>query len=171
MKKLWRKIVDALERVRERIGRALGEPSGKPEDQPTSAVDAVPFGKLKWNRGGEDFSNASWDERVRITSAKIAGSGTPTFVYEGNGLGVWPARSENINAIFAIFFDADKDGFYERGGKADWARSNAAPRPLQHVHFGYSNWDGYPKSGTPWAVVLTDASGKRRSNVVAGVWP
>ena len=66
---------------------------------------------------------------------------------------------------------ADDGGEDERGGKFDWVRSNAAPRPMQHVNHGYNNWDGYPARGTAWAYVITDASGKRRSNVAKGVWP
>lgn len=140
-------------------------------EAPAPSDDAVPFGNLRWNRGGENFSGAVRDTRVTLTTAVIHAGGTPTMAYAGTGLTVWPTRSENINAITSIFFDEDGDGVYERGGKFDWGRSNAAPRPMQHLNHGYSNWDGYPARGTPWAFVMTDQSGRQRSNVRKGVWP
>jgi len=127
--------------------------------------------KLSWSRGGVNHSGAVRDERVTITSARVAGA---TFYYTGTGLETWPLRSfnpdGNINAVFCIFFDGDGDGAYERGGKIDWARSNARERPLGPHLAGYSNWDGAPKRGTPWAALLTDEKGKYRSNIVTGEW-
>jgi len=163
-----------------RLWRLIGKDKQPPAQPPTppapgqppySNDDAVPFSNLRWNRGGENFSGAVRDDRVLLTSASIRAGNPPILTYSGIGLTVWPARTDNINGIASIFFDADGDGFHERGGKFDWVRSNAAPRPMQHINHGYSNWDGYPTRGTPWAYVITDASGKRRSNVVKGVWP
>lgn len=145
----------------------------KPEiekpDQPSQPQDddAVPFGNLRWNRGGENFAGAQRDSRVTIRNVNVTGT---TLTYTGVGLTVWPIQTDNITHIWAIFFDDNRDGIYERGGKFDWGRSTAAPRPLHHVNHGYSNWDGYPKSGTPWAAVITDKTGRHRSNVVKGVW-
>lgn len=136
-------------------------------DQPQND-DAVPFGNLRWNRGGANFAGAQRDSRVTIRNVNVRGT---TLTYTGVGLTVWPIQTDNITHIWAIFFDDNRDGIYERGGKFDWGRSTAAPRPLHHVNNGYSNWDGYPKSGTPWAAVITDKTGRHRSNVAKGVWP
>ena len=139
-------------------------------DQPQND-DAVPFGNLRWNRGGENFSKAVRDPACVITGVKIRGGGTPVLSYGGEGFQKWPVKDENVTHIWAIFFDDNRDGIYERGGKFDWGRSTAAPRPLHHVNHGYSNWDGYPAKGTPWAAVITDKTGRHRSNVAKGVWP
>jgi hypothetical protein len=139
-----------------------------PSPQPQPTDDAVPFDNLRWNRGGANFAGAVRDSRVAIRNVAVRGT---TLTYSGTGLTVWPVQSENITHIWAIFFDADKDGVFERGGKFDWGRNNAAARPLHHLAHGYSNWDGYPASGTPWAAVITDKTGRHRSNVAAGVWP
>jgi hypothetical protein len=147
------------------------------KDEPGESDDAVAFSALRWNRGGEDFSRAVRDDSVTITGAAIHAGGTPTLHYSAEGLTVWPKRDagDNIRHVWALFFDESGDGVYERGGKFDWGRSNAAPRPLQHIGGSagqrYQNWDGYPRPGTPWAGVITDKTGQRRSNVVRGVWP
>jgi hypothetical protein len=137
---------------------------------PAASDDAVPMASLTWNRGGINHSRAQRDPRVIVTSARISGT---TLTYAGTGLTVWPVGSqgENINGVLSIFYDHNKDGTYERGGKVDWTRSDAAHRPLHHVDHGYSNWDGYPPSGTPWAAVITDEAGKQRSNIFGGIWP
>jgi hypothetical protein len=146
-----------------------GEPvPDTPAPQPQPTDDAVPFANLKWNRGGANFSGAVRDSRVAIANVNVRGT---TLYYTGTGLTVWPIQTDNITHIWAIFFDADKDGTYERGGKFDWGRNNAAARPLHHLDHKYSNWDGYPPKGTPWAAVITDKTGRHRSNVAAGVWP
>ena len=145
-------------------------PSEQPGDMPDTIADSVPFEALRWNRGGENFSKAVRDPKVSLTKVTISGSGTPTLRYEGIGLKVWPIKDDNINCIWAIFFDADGDGIFERGGKFDWGRSTAADRPLAHLTH-YKGWDGYPKRGTHWAAVITDIKGKKRSNVATGVWP
>lgn len=158
-------------------------PELPPSEQPTpptppttepaesnSVADSVPFDALRWNRGGENFAKAERDPKVSLTKVTISGSGTPTLRYEGIGLKVWPIKDDNINCIWAIFFDADGDGIFERGGKFDWGRNNAAPRPLHHL-LDYKGWDGYPAKGTRWAAVITDTKGKLRSNVATGVWP
>ena len=139
-----------------------------PEQPPEQTTDdEVDFSKLQWTRGGENFAGAVRDSRVTIRNVNVRGT---TLTYTGVGLTVWPIQTDNITHIWAIFFDDNRDGIYERGGKFDWGRSTAAPRPLHHVNHGYSNWDGYPKSGTPWAAVITDKTGRHRSNVVKGVW-
>ena len=151
--------------------RGVTDDEGETVAVDPAVADAVAFDKLIWNRGGENFSKAVRDPACAITGVKIRGGGTPVLSYGGEGFQKWPVKDENVTHIWAIFFDADKDGVYERGGKFDWGRSTAAPRPLHHVNHGYSNWDGYPAKGTPWAAVITDVKGKRRSNVVKGVWP
>ena len=166
MKKFLERIRRAAQRVQEWIDKLRGKEPSKPD-----SGDAVPFSALRWNRGGENFSGAVRDERVIVKSMSIRAGSPPLLSYAGEGLTIWPPRSENINGIACIFFDADGDGVYERGGKYDWTRSNAAPRPLQHLNHGYKNWDGYPASGTPWAHVITDIHGRRRTNVTSGRWP
>jgi hypothetical protein len=135
-----------------------------------AVADAVAFDKLIWNRGGENFSKAVRDPACAITGVKIRGGGTPVLSYGGEGFQKWPVKDENVTHIWAIFFDSDGDGVFERGGKFDWGRSTAADRPLAHLTH-YKGWDGYPRKGTPWAAVITDIKGKKRSNVATGVWP
>ena len=132
--------------------------------------DATDFGKLPFNRGAFDGRKAKRDDRVTLTTADIRGS---TLYYAGTGLTVWKVEKENINAVACVFFDEDGDGVYERGGKFDRARSNAQARPMAE-HLGgnppYKNWDGLPKSGTPFAYVIVDLAegGNKRSNVICG---
>lgn len=142
----------------------------QPPAQEPAVADAVAFDKLIWNRGGENFSKAVRDPACAITGVKIRGGGTPVLSYGGEGFQKWPVKDENVTHIWAIFFDSDGDGVFERGGKFDWGRSTAADRPLAHLTH-YKGWDGYPKKGTPWAAVITDIKGKKRSNVATGVWP
>jgi hypothetical protein len=128
----------------------------------------VPYTALRWNRGGYNGARAVRDAAVTITAVSVGGN---VLRYSGTGLAAWPPSSlgGNINAVCSIFFDADRDGVYERGGKFDWARSNAADRPMGHLTY-YKGWDGYPAVGTPFAFVLTTERGDKRSNVAAGVW-
>ena len=142
-----------------------------PEQPPEQTTDdEVDFSNLRWNRGGENFSKAVRDPACVITGVKIRGGGTPVLSYGGEGFQKWPVKDENVTHIWAIFFDSDGDGVFERGGKFDWGRSTAADRPLAHLTH-YKGWDGYPRKGTPWAAVITDIKGKKRSNVATGVWP
>jgi hypothetical protein len=137
---------------------------------PADSGDATDFGKLPFNRGAFDGRKAKRDDRVTLTTADIRGS---TLYYAGTGLTVWKVEKENINAVACVFFDEDGDGVYERGGKFDRARSNAQARPMAE-HLGgnppYKNWDGLPKSGTPFAYVIVDLAegGNKRSNVICG---
>ena len=172
----------AREKAKDWLDQQLGKneppppPTQPTENEPTSPPaqptesDEILYQSLRWNRGGENFSAAVRDLSVSITSVKIVGSGRPTLKYSGSGLSIWPVKSDNVNCIWAIFFDSNRDGIYERGGKFDWGRTSAADRPLHHL-LDYKGWDGYPSSGTPWAAVITDVKGKKRSNVATGVWP
>ena len=159
-----------IERAQEWWDQQRGKDPGKPD-----SADAVPFSALRWNRGGSNFAGALRDDRVTIRNVQIRAGGTPTLTYQGEGLSIWPAREGNITHVWALFFDESGDGVFARGGKFDWGRSNAAPRPLQHIGGNadqrYQNWDGYPRSGTPVAAVITDATGRLRSNVVLTRWP
>ena len=149
-------------------------PVPTPEQTPEQTTDdEVDFSKLKWTRGGSNFSGAKREQGAIIRNVRIRVGGTPTLFYTGEGFGHWPKREpeSNITHIWCTFFDEDGDGIYERGGKWDWGRANFLERPMHHMDFNYKNWDGYPKKGTPWASVITDVKGKRRSNVVKGVWP
>ena len=149
-------------------------PVPTPEQPPTQATDdEVDFSKLKWTRGGSNFSSAKREQGAIIRNVRIRAGGTPTLFYTGEGFGHWPKREaeSNITHIWCTFFDEDGDGIYERGGKWDWGRANFLERPMHHMDFNYKNWDGYPRKGTPWAAVITDVKGKRRSNVVKGGWP
>lgn len=158
--RLWEKYVEPQ----------IDKPTEPGTPQPQPSDDAVPFANLKWNRGGANFSGAVRDPRVTIRNVAVRGT---TLYYAGDGLAVWPLfrEGDNITHRWCIFFDETGDGVYERGGFFDWGRNNAAARPLHHVNHGYSNWDGYPAKGTPWAAVITDKTGRNRSNVVKGVWP
>lgn len=149
-------------------------PVPTPEQPQAQATDdEVAFDKLKWTRGGANFSRAKREQGAIIRNVRIRAGGTPTLFYTGEGFSHWPKRENesNITHIWCTFFDEDGDGIYERGGKWDWGRANFLERPMHHMDFNYKNWDGYPKKGTPWAAVITDVKGKRRSNVVKGVWP
>ena len=164
-----------IDRIRRKIQEWIDKLRGKEPSEPDKPSDAVAFGNLRWNRGGSNFAGAVRDERVTIRNVAIRAGGTPTLTYQGEGLAVWPAREGNITHVWALFFDESGDGIYARGGKFDWGRSNAAARPLQHIGGSedqrYQNWDGYPRSGTPVAAVITDATGRLRSNVVFTLWP
>lgn len=145
-------------------------PQQQPIAEPTTIPDEIPFNKLKWSRGGDDFSGAKREPRCIIRDVRIRGGKPPTLSYRGEGFQKWPKREEDISHVWAIFFDEDQDGFFERGGKFDWGRTNCADRPMHHL-VSYKNWDGFPRRGTPWAALITDIRGKLRSNVVTGVWP
>jgi hypothetical protein len=139
--------------------------------QPPAGDDAVLYGNLRWTRGGQNASRAMRDTRVTIRNVNIVRGNVPVLTYAGDGLSVWPLFKENITQRWFIHFDTTGDGVYNHGGFFDWGRDNAAPRPMQHLNHGYSNWDGYPRSGTPWAAYVTDRDMSKRSNVVKGVWP
>ena len=169
-------LLTGCETIRDYFGGGSGDPAPTPTPEqpatpppaPPAAGDAVAYTALRWNRGGYDGARAVRDAAVTITAVSVSGN---TLRYSGTGLTVWPVSSQggNINAVCSIFFDADRDGIYERGGKFDWARSNAADRPMGHLT-AYKNWDGYPAPGTPFAFLLTTERGDKRSNVAAGVW-
>lgn len=164
------KISDLLEKNPPEIPVPEKPTPDKPGDP--EAADAVPFENLRWTRGGDDFSKAVREESAIIRDVKIRRGGTPTLFYAGEGFSHWPEREKGngITHIWCTFFDENGDGIYERGGKWDWGRSNFLERPMHHL-LDYKGWDGYPKKGTPWAAVITDVKGRRRSNVVKGVWP
>jgi hypothetical protein len=163
--------IEVLEPIQTGNGTGNGGTTGGGTNGVISSDDAVPYGNLRWNRGGVNFAGAERDPRVTIRNVVVSRGGRPTLTYSGTGLNVWPTSMANITHIWAIFFDDNRDGVYERGGKFDWGRANAAARPLHHIADGYGGWNGYPRPGTPWAAVITDKFGRKRSNVAAGVWP
>ena len=174
MKNWLKKLIDKIKKLFEKPDQEPVPPVVPPVTPPVTppvvppAGDAVPYTALRWNRGGYNASRAVRDPKVTLTSVSVSGN---VLRYAGTGLAVWPVSSlgQNINAVCCIFFDSDRDGIYERGGKFDWARSNAADRPLGHLTY-YNGWDGYPAVGKPFVFVLTTERGDKRSNVIGGTW-
>lgn len=163
------KIAEWRVELEEKAAEVQSEtPSLSPDvtTQPEQA-DTDVWSALRWTRGGIDASGALRDEAVTIRDVRVQGH---TLYYAGSGLASWPATEGNITHIVCVFFDGDGDGVYERGGKFDWGRSNAAPRPMHHLE-EYGGWDGYPASGTPWAAVIVDKDKSMRSNIATGLWP
>ena len=150
------------------------EPASKPEPNtttPTSAPaagvgDAVPYGSLKWTFGGVNGSGAV-QSGVQISGLSLSSNGF-SFKYDRN-LSAWGFSHNDIGAL-ACFFVQKSTGEWV-GGKFDWISSSRTSRDLKHCKEGYGGWSlaGVPNP-TKAAVVIMTADGKRRSNVLSGVW-
>ena len=133
---------------------------------PAGVGDAVSFGALKWTFGGVNGSGAV-QSGVQISGLKLSPNGF-SFKYDRD-LSAW-GFSHNDAGALACFFVQKSTGEWV-GGKFDWISSSRTSRDLKHCTGGYGGWSlaGVPNPANA-AVVIMSADGKRRSNVLSGVW-
>lgn len=133
---------------------------------PAGVGDAVSFGALKWTFGGVNGSGAV-QSGVQISGLKLSPNGF-SFKYDRD-LSAW-GFSHNDAGALACFFVQKSTGEWV-GGKFDWISSSRTSRDLKHCTGGYGGWSlaGVPNPANA-AVVIMTADGKRRSNVLSGVW-
>ncbi len=138
-----------------------------PTPAPAAGVgDAVPYGSLKWTFGGVNGSGAV-QSGVQISGLRFSSNGF-SFKYDRD-LSAW-GLSHNDAGALACFFVQKSSGEWV-GGKFDWISSSRTSRDLKHCTGGYGGWNlaGVPNPANA-AVVIMTADGKRRSNVLSGVW-
>lgn len=142
------------------------DPAAPQSSAPSGVGDAVSFSALKWTFGGVNGSGAV-QSGVQISGLKLSANGF-SFKYDRD-LSAWGMSHTQASAL-ACFFVQKSTGEWV-GGKFDWISSSRTFRDLNHCKTGYGGWNlsGVPNPANA-AVVLMTSDGKRRSNVLSGVW-
>lgn len=128
--------------------------------------DQVSFGALQWVYGGFNGSKAV-QSGASISGLRISNN-VAAFKYDSD-LSSWGLSHGDAGAIAAIFVQNSAGAWV--GGKFDWISSSRTTRDLKHCLEGYNGWTlrGVPNP-TQAAFVITDSSGRRRSNVLVATW-
>lgn len=143
------------------------EPFVDTEDVPATALDDVFFGEFHWDWGGFDGSKAEKGE-VEIAGLKMGRDGL-SFNYIED-LSHWGLSHEDYTGALACLFVCDRDGRWV-GGKFDWISSSRRTRDFANVFGGYNGWSLFNvPNPTMAAFVIVSVNGKKRSNVIAGMW-
>lgn len=136
-------------------------------DTSTNSLDAVDFGILKWDFGGFRPATECLRSEVEISGLKIASNGL-SFRYV-HDLSVWGLGYGEAEAL-ACLFVCDNDGNWV-GGKFDWISSSRTKRSFENVYGGYGGWSlSRVPNPCPAAFVIVSRDGRKRSNVISGIW-
>ena len=133
----------------------------------SAAADQAPFSSFRFTYGGFNGSGASLSE-PRIANLRISG-GSMSYSWAGPTLAAWGMGNSEAGAICCLFVKNSAGAWI--GGKFDWISTSRTSRSLGHVTGGYEGWTlaGVPNPCEA-AFVIINASGSRRSNVIAGTW-
>ena len=133
----------------------------------SAAADQAPFSSFRFTYGGFNGSGAGLSE-PRIANLRISG-GSMSYSWAGPTLAAWGMGNSEAGAICCLFVKNSAGAWI--GGKFDWISTSRTSRSLNHVTGGYGGWTlaGVPNPCEA-AFVIINASGSRRSNVIAGTW-
>ena len=146
---------------------AVGSETTETDGALTNGLDAVDFEILHWDFGG--FKPSSHCERSapQLSGLKMKRDGL-SFKYVED-LSSWGLAYETADAL-ACLFVCDKDGKWV-GGKFDWISSSRRTRDFKNVYSGYNDWSlANVPNPCPAAFVIVSKDGKKRSNVISGMW-
>ncbi len=130
-------------------------------------LDDVFLGEFHWDFGGFDGGKAEKSE-VRIAGLKVKKNGL-SFEYIED-LSHWGLAYEDYTGALACLFVCDRDGRWI-GGKFDWISSSRTTRDFENIYDGYEGWSLHNvPNPCPVAFVIVSPNGKKRSNVIAGIW-
>ena len=137
-----------------------------PDAEPT-VLDDVFFGELHWDFGGFKGEKAEKGD-VQIAGLKMKKDGL-SFKYVED-LSHWGMSHTDYSGALACLFVCDRDGRWV-GGKFDWISSSRKTRSFKNVYGGYNGWSlSNVPNPCPVAFVIVSKDGKKRSNVIAGIW-
>ena len=151
-------------------GNANGQDAGTTGTSGTAsstAGDEAPFSSFRFTYGGFSGSGASLSE-PRIANLRISG-GSMSYSWAGPTLAAWGLGNSEAGALCCLFVKNSAGAWI--GGKFDWISTSRTSRSLGHITGGYEGWSlaGVPNPCAA-AFVIVNASGSRRSNVIAGTW-
>lgn len=134
----------------------------------TNLLDAVPFELLHFDYGGFHPPTNCHRSAVELSGLKVKRDGL-SFKYVED-LSHWGMAHTDYSGALACLFVCDKDGRWV-GGKFDWISSSRTTRDFENIYGGYNGWSlrNVPNP-CPVAFVIVSVNGKRRSNVISGIW-
>ena len=137
------------------------------EGSATNAFDEVPFMSLNWVYGGFKGGDARMDG-VTIGGLKMKPDGM-SFKWE-NDLSAWGIANEDASQALACLFVQTGGGEWV-GGKFDWISSSRKTRDFKNIYEGYNDWSlANVPNPCAAAFVVVSKDGKKRSNVIRGMW-
>ncbi len=137
-----------------------------PASSPTVG-DAVSYNSFHWDYGGTTKPRGARQSGVVISGLSFSKTGL-SFTYQTD-LSAW-GHAYTDPAALACLFVKDNNGRWV-GGKFDWISSSRRSRNFENIFNGYSQWSlANVPNPCQAAFVIASSDGKRRSNVLAGVW-
>ncbi|MBR1608334.1 MAG: hypothetical protein IJ678_01825 [Kiritimatiellae bacterium] len=133
----------------------------------TNYVDEVPFELLQWKYGGFKPATNAVRSTVTISMPRFSGDGM-RFNWVRD-LGAWGIPYEVPDALACLFVKNEEGEWI--GGKFEWISSSRDAREFKNVRSGYNGWNlrGVPNPCAA-AFVVFRKDGRRRSNIVVGLW-
>ena len=133
----------------------------------TNYLDAAPFETFQWVYGGFHGDKAEPREVV-IAGAKFKSDGM-SFKWIQD-LSQWGIAHEDFSQAIACLFVMNKNGEWV-GGKFDWISSSRNTRDFKNIYSGYNDWSLMDvPNPCPAAFVVVSKDGRKRSNVIGGMW-
>ena len=146
-------------------------PSSPTQYPPGNGADEVNFSLLNWTFGNFNGSRAV-NTGVQISHLAIS-KDKFSFQWDVN-MSAW-GYPQRDHAEYCAWFVKKSDGTWV-GGKFDWIRNSNNGRDFGHINPapGNSSYNGWTLAGVPnpceSAFVVIHGDGKRRSNVLHGMW-
>ena len=146
----------------------LSNGSGDNDLTLTNLFDAVPFELLHFDYGGFHPPTNCHRSAVELSGLEVKRDGL-SFKYIED-LSHWGLSHEDYTGALACLFVCDRDRRWV-GGKFDWISSSRTTRDFENIYEGYEGWSlrDVPNP-CPVAFVIVSPNGKKRSNVIAGIW-
>lgn len=133
----------------------------------TNYVDEIPYDLLKWKFGG--FKPHLEAVRSSVTIADLRVDKDGLRMKWVRDIGAWGIPYEVPDGV-ACFFVKNESGEWV-GGKFEWISSSRSTRQFTNIREGYNGWNlrGVPNP-CEVAFVVFRKDGKRRSNIISGIW-
>lgn len=133
----------------------------------TNYVDDIPYDLLQWKYGGFKPPTNAVRSTVVVSDLRVNRGG---FRFKWvRDIGAWGVPYEVPDAL-ACFFVKNNAGEWV-GGKFEWISSSRSTREFTNIRDGYHGWNlkDVPNP-CEVAFLVFRKDGKRRSNIVVGLW-
>ena len=133
----------------------------------TNYVDEIPYELLQWKFGG--FHPPTNAVRSSVTVADLRASRGGMEMKWIRDLGAWGIPYEVPDALACLFVKNEEGEWV--GGKFEWISSSRKTRGFENIRSGYGGWNlrGVPNP-CEVAFLVFRKDGRRRSNIVVGLW-
>lgn len=133
----------------------------------TNFADDISCDLLRWRYGG--FKAPTNALRSTVTISELRFSRNGLRIKWIRDLGAWGIPYEEPDALACLFVKNEAGEWV--GGKFEWISSSRETRDLGNVYGGYNGWSlrDVPNPCEA-AFVVFRKDGKRRSNIVVGLW-